>query len=121
MENHSNKRRRTDNFEDFSNGRKHCKIQLDGIKLSAFEEFCSRFPERIGEIMSLVDDETLIRSKMASHKIAQLLDKERFFWIRIIITYNGNFIQFNSLWGKVVKKAPKVLSYVLSECCREEV
>ena len=48
------------------------------------DKFCKRFPHLAGRIFDLVDDENLNRCKEISGEVLEYLEKERFFWIRII-------------------------------------
>ena len=56
--------------------------------------------------MNDIDDETLINFKEASRNTDDFLDKERFYWIRIIQRYNCLIGKLHDVWKKVVKKTP---------------
>ena len=70
------------------------------------EELCQRFPSIAQKIMNDVDDKTLINFKEASKITHYFLEKERFYWIRIIQRYNCLIGEFRDVWKKVVKKTP---------------
>ena len=56
------------------------------------------------KIISYVDNNTLINLKEAGRNNAVFLEKERFYWIRIIQRYNCLFGEFHEVWKKVVSK-----------------
>ena len=71
------------------------------------EKVCQRFPRLIAQkILNYVDDETLINFKEAGRTNAVFLGKERFYWIRIIQSYNGLFGELQEIWNKVVRRTP---------------
>ena len=83
------------------------------------DELCQRFPVLVQKIMTHVDNETLINFKEAGRNNATFLEKERFYWIRIIQRYNclygelwinGKMVSYNrhfgEPWRKVVRKTP---------------
>ena len=53
-----------------------------------------------------LDDQSLTRSKEASRGIAESLEDERFYWIRIIKKYTGNFEGFEESWKEVIHRTP---------------
>ena len=58
------------------------------------------------KILNHVDSEALINFKEASRNNATFLEKERFYWVRIIQRYNGLFGELQEVWKKVVRKTP---------------
>ena len=70
------------------------------------EEIFQRFPLIAQKILNHVDNETLINFKKVSRNNADFLEKERFYWIRIIQRYNCLFGEFHEVWKKVVSKTP---------------
>ena len=70
------------------------------------EEVCQRFPLIAQKILNHVDNETLINFKEADRTNAAFLEKERFYWIKKIRTYNGLFGELQEVWKKVVRKTP---------------
>ena len=70
------------------------------------EEVCQRFPLIAQKILNNVDSETLINLKEVGRNNAVFLEKERFYWIRIIQRYNCLFGEFHEVWKKVVSKTP---------------
>ena len=68
------------------------------------EEVFQRFPLIAQKILNHVDNETLINFKKVSRNNADFLEKERFYWIRIIQRYNCLFGEFHEVWKKVVSK-----------------
>ena len=59
------------------------KLQED-LKKRKMEELCKRFPHLAGRIFYQVNDESLNKCKEVSGEMLEYLEKERFFWIRII-------------------------------------
>ena len=70
------------------------------------EELCQRFPLVAQKIMNHVDNETLINFKEAGRNADEILEKERFYWIRIIQRYNCLIGELHDVWKKVVKQTP---------------
>ena len=70
------------------------------------EEVCQIFPLIAQKILNHVDNETLINFKKVSRNNADFLERERFYWIRIIQRYNCLFGEFHEVWKKVVSKTP---------------
>ena len=70
------------------------------------EELCQRFPSVAQKIMNDIDDETLTNFKEASRNTDDFLDKERYYWIRIIQRYYCLIGKLHDVWKKVVKKTP---------------
>ena len=48
------------------------------------EKLCKRFPHLAGQIFDQVNDESLNKCKEINRDVLEYLEKERFFWIRII-------------------------------------
>ena len=67
------------------------------------ENLCQRIPRVSAKIFGLVEKQTLIKCKESSRVIYNLMENERFFWIRIIQAYAGSI---QDSWKKVVDKAP---------------
>ena len=72
----------------------------------AMEEICQRFPLIAQKILNYVDNETLINFNKAGRNNAAFMEKERFYWIRIIKRYNCLIGELQEVWKKVVKKTP---------------
>ena len=70
------------------------------------EELCQRFPSVAQKIMNDVENKALINFKESSKITYNFLEKERFYWIRIIQRYNCLIGEFRDVWKKVVKKTP---------------
>ena len=60
----------------------------------------------VQKILNNVDDKTLINFKEAGRDNAAFLEKERFYWIRIIKRYNWLIGELQEVWRKVVRKTP---------------
>ena len=67
------------------------------------EDLCQRIPRVSAKIFGLVENQTLIKCKESSRVIYNLMENERFFWIRIIL---GNEGSLQDSWKKVVDKTP---------------
>ena len=70
------------------------------------EEVNQRFPLIAQKILSNVDNESLINFKEAGRNNAKFLEKERFYWIRIIQSYNCLIGECKEVWNEVVSKTP---------------
>ena len=55
------------------------------------ESLCKRFPHLSESILSQVDDQSLNKVKLISGDMLEYLDKERFFWIRLIKKYQNPY------------------------------
>ena len=67
------------------------------------EDLCQRIPRVSAKIFGLVENQTLIKCKESSRVIYNLMENERFFWIRIILENQGSL---QDSWKKVVDKTP---------------
>ena len=67
------------------------------------EDLCQRIPRVSAKIFGLVENQTLIKCKESSRVIYNLMENERFFWIRIILE---NQESLQDSWKKVVDKTP---------------
>ena len=70
------------------------------------ENLRNRFPTLISRILDNVDDESLVIFKETNREIHDFLDKERFYWIRILRRYNGSFVEFWDSWKMVIVRNP---------------
>ena len=72
------------------------------------DEIILRFPDSLAPVIfKNLDDKSLTRSKHVSRSISSLLNKEVFFWKRIIQKYTNNIVTFKDSWRMVVNKAGK--------------
>ena len=67
---------------------------------------CKRFPLVKQKVLNNLDDQSLTKSREASRDIAESLEDERFYWIRIIKKYVGNFKRHEESWKEVIYKTP---------------
>ena len=67
---------------------------------------CKRFPLVKKKVLNNLDDQSLTRSKEVNRGIAESLEDERFYWIRIIKKYAGNFEGHEESWKEVIYKTP---------------
>ena len=70
------------------------------------ENLRNRFPTLISRILENVDDESLVTFKESNREIHDFLDRERFYWIRILRRYNGSFVEFQNSWKMVIVRNP---------------
>lgn len=70
------------------------------------EDLSKRVPMINELILDNLDDKSLINFKEASREINQILDRERFYWIRTMNKHKGNFKEFKKSWKKVISKTP---------------
>ena len=73
---------------------------------STMDELCQRVPLMFQKIMNHVDNETLVNFKEAGRNNVAFLERERFYWIRIIERYNCLFGELQEVWRTVVRKTP---------------
>ena len=71
-----------------------------------FEICCKRFPIVGQVVLNNLKDQCLVRSKETNRGINNFLENERFYWIRILKKYSGNFTGFEESWNHVIKNAP---------------
>ena len=72
---------------------------------SSMENLSNRFPHLISNILNKVNDQSLFHCKESSRKMNNFIVSEKFFWLRIIQKYRGNFVEFNESWNKTIKKS----------------
>ena len=87
------------------------KLQILGSRTKpnfqpSMDMLCKRFPLVKKRILNNLDDQSLTRSKEANREIAEFLDNGRFYWIRIIKKYAGNFEGFEESWKEVIPRTP---------------
>ena len=70
------------------------------------EEVNQRFSLITKKILNNVDNESLINFKEAGRNNVAVLEKNRFYWIRIIRRYSCLIGDFQEVWKKVVRKTP---------------
>ena len=70
------------------------------------EDICKRLPSLANQIFEKLTDQDLIRCNETSKEMDTFLNEDRFFLLRIINAFFGNFVEFKDSWEKVVKKAP---------------
>ena len=70
------------------------------------EDLCQRIPCVAVMIFKNLNDQSLIKSKEASSELSQFMLNERFYWLRIIMKYNKNFLEYQALWKKFLEKTP---------------
>ena len=87
------------------------------------ENCCKRFPDVGKIILNNLNDQSLARSKIANGGIANFLENERFYFVRIIRKYNKQFEGFEESWNEVINKTPtdvlKTLAFVVEEFFKE--
>ena len=70
------------------------------------EIFFKRFPLASKMILRNLDNQSLVRSKEVSREVSEILDKEKFYWIRIIAKHIENFEGHHESWIEVINKTP---------------
>ena len=73
------------------------------------EDHAFRFPHLASNIFDQLDNHSLVNCKEASRKLDNFFGSEKFFWLRIIHKYRGNFVEFKATWNKTLKKSPAIL------------
>ena len=78
-----------------------------------------RFPLVGRMVFKNLDNQSLTQSKNASRTFSEFLVDEKFYWIRVIKKYNGNFVGVEESWREVLRKTPvdmiKQLALVVEE------
>ena len=69
------------------------------------ENLSNRFPHLSSNIFNELNDQSVFNCKESSRKINNFIGSEKFFWLRIIQKYRGNFVEFNDPWNKIIKKS----------------
>ena len=69
------------------------------------EDICKRFPSVALRIFKSLDNQSLARARKTNQSIKNFLGNERLLYLRIINTFEGNFVQFEYAWKKVVNKS----------------
>ena len=70
------------------------------------EDLCKRIPMICKTIFAELDDQSFVNFKVVSREIAKNLKNERFYWIRVMRSYNCFLGDFKNSWAKVVKRIP---------------
>ena len=70
------------------------------------EDIILRFPTVAESILAELDDGSLINCKLVSNPWASFITTEKLPWLRMILTYSGNMVEFFDHWKKTLKKAP---------------
>ena len=70
------------------------------------EDLSRKFPHLATSILDNLDNKNLTNCKKCSRDISQFLNTERFYWLRIIKSYKGNWILFQKSWKQAIDKAP---------------
>ena len=79
---------------------------MDINNLTAFNEIFSRFPHLSQAIFKEVDNVSLTNCRTVSKTWKNVIDYEKFHWLRRIQKYRGKFEPFLDQWTKVIKKTP---------------
>ena len=70
------------------------------------EQLALRFPHLASNIFKQLDNQSLVNCKETSQILENFYGNEKFFWLRIIHKYRGNFLQFKDTLNKTLKKSP---------------
>ena len=73
---------------------------------SKMEDIILRFPTIAESIFAELDNGSLTNCKMVSNPWASFISTEKLPWLRMILTYSGNMVEFFDHWKKTLKKAP---------------
>ena len=83
------------------------------------EDLCQRIPSVAVMIFKNMNNESLIKSKEASSELSQFMHNERFYWIRIIMKYNGCFLEYQTMWNKILEKTPADIIQQLADAIQK--
>ena len=82
----------------------------------------NRFPLVNKMVLKQLNDQSLVNIKEACRQSARQLVNGRFFWIRIIKKYMGNFKGVEESWKEVINKTPaemlKQLAFAVEQFCK---
>ena len=70
------------------------------------EDVSERHPILIKTMMRNVDNKSLDTLKKVSRELSGFLEEERFYWLRVIQSYDENDIKLSKSWKKLVDKTP---------------
>ena len=73
------------------------------------EQLALRFPHLASNVFKQLDNQSLVNCKETSQILKNFYGNEKFFWLRIIHKYRGNFVEFKATWNKTLKKSPVLL------------
>ena len=72
----------------------------------AMEDLCRKIPLISKTILEKLDDKSFVNFKDASREIITNLKNERFYWIRVLRSYNCLLRDFKDSWSIVVNRTP---------------
>ena len=75
-------------------------------KTLTMERFYKRFPQIGKAIFSSLDDHTLSNCKEASEEMQEILENEKYIWVRKLQVFNGHFEKFKKSWIEAINKTP---------------
>ena len=70
------------------------------------EDIILRFPIVAESIFAELDNGSLTNSKMVTNLWASFITAGKIPWIRMILKYSGNMVEFFDHWRKTLKRAP---------------
>ena len=70
------------------------------------EDLCRKIPLISKSIFEELDDQSFVNFKDASREISTNLKNERFYWIRVLRSYNCLLRDFKDSWSIVVNRTP---------------
>ena len=110
------KRKLDDSFKGVSNSEKYRKIHSEGkMLLPALEGLCLRFPLISDQIWDSLDNQSFIKVLESSKEIYLHLKETPLYWKKILRCYNGNFVNFQESWNKVIKAPVEIVKQLATE------
>ena len=109
------KRKLDDSFEGFSNSGKYRKFHSERKMLPSLEELCLRYPLISDQIWDSLDNQSFIKALESSKEIYLHLKERPLYWKKILRSYNGNFINFQKSWNKVIKAPVEIVKQLATE------
>ena len=82
------------------------KSKLNNNSKASMDVIFKRFPVVRQMVLKKLDDQSLVRSIEANRVFAEILDKERLYWVRIIKKYIGKFKGVKESWKEVLHRTP---------------
>ena len=72
----------------------------------SFDMICQRFPLVNRMVLTKLENQSLTRCIEASRGISEIIENEKFYWLRIIKNHKTHFKGFEEFWKEVTNKIP---------------
>ena len=68
------------------------------------EDLLKRVPLINQNILKYLDEKSIVNFKQTSREIIPVLEKEKFYWIRVLNQYKKSFKEFQDTWKMIISK-----------------